>query len=150
MMELRGPLAFWENLRPAEKDIIPETSGKTDLSLIEDDLERAHFIEHELGRLVKQVLGMAAEEHIDTRRSFSEMGMDSILLVKYVQCINTQLGTAVTTNMIFNYPTVGALSGYMNDLFRKTEVTQVIERSSLYNMSDEEVLKLVSEEMQKY
>jgi NAD(P)-dependent dehydrogenase (short-subunit alcohol dehydrogenase family)/acyl carrier protein len=150
MMELRGPLAFWENLRPAEKDIIAEANKSINLSRIEDDMKRALFIEHELGRMVKQVLGIAAEEDIDATKSFSDMGMDSILLVKYVQCINTHLGTAVTTNMIFNYPTVSALSGYMNGLFMKTGITRIVKENRLDNMSDEDVLKMVSEEMQKY
>jgi len=150
MMELRGPLAFWENLRPAEKDTLSEANKDIDLSRIEDDMKRVHFIEQELGRMVKQILGMAAEEDIDATRSFSDMGMDSILLVKYVQCINDHLGTAVTTNMIFNYPTVSVLSGYMNSLFRKKDITPVVKENRLDNMSDEDVLKMVSEEMQKY
>ncbi|PWV56299.1 type I polyketide synthase [Chitinophaga sp. S165] len=152
MMEMQGPVAFWENLRPAENRSEQPVEGKTDLSLIADDVERQDLIRKELVRLVKQVLAMEGEAPVDITRSFSDMGMDSILLVKYVQCINAQLGLTVTTNMLFNYPTISGLSAYVNSRFEKVVAPQVKtgKISSLYDMSDEEVLKMVSEEMQKY
>lgn len=151
MMEMQGPMAFWENLRPAEDATELPLAGKTDLSLIADDVEREDLIKKELVRLVKQVLAIGGDETVDLTKSFSDMGMDSILLVKYVQSINAHLGLAVTTNMLFNYPTINGLSAYANSRFRKPAAPQVKAAiSSLYDMSDEEVLKMVSEEMQKY
>jgi 3-oxoacyl-(acyl-carrier-protein) synthase/NAD(P)-dependent dehydrogenase (short-subunit alcohol dehydrogenase family)/acyl carrier protein len=151
MMEMQGAMAFWENLRPAEYTAEVPVTGKTDLSLIIDDAEREDVIKQELLRLIKQVLAIGDDERMDLTRSFSDMGMDSILLVKYVQCINSQLGLNVNTNMLFNYPTIGSLSVYVNKRYGKA-VTAPVENtiSSLYEMSDEEVLKMVSEEMQKY
>ncbi|PSL24052.1 type I polyketide synthase [Chitinophaga ginsengisoli] len=151
MMEMQGTIAFWENLRPAEDTVEAPVTGKTDLSLIVDDVEREDLIKQELLRLVKQVLAIGDGEQVDTTRSFSDMGMDSILLVKYIQCINSQLGLNVTTNMLFNYPTISGLAVYVNSRFKRTTVVPAKRMtSSLYEMSDEEVLKMVSEEMQKY
>lgn len=151
MMEMQGAMAFWENLRPAEDTTEAIATGKTDLSLIDDDMEREDLIKQELVRLVKQVLAIGDGEQVDLTRSFSDMGMDSILLVKYVQCINSQLGLNVTTNMLFNYPTIPGLAVYVNSRFKKVVAAPVTRTtSSLYEMSDEEVLKMVSEEMQKY
>ncbi|MCF6407803.1 SDR family NAD(P)-dependent oxidoreductase [Chitinophaga filiformis] len=151
MMEMQGAMAFWENLRPVEEAVETPAAGKTDLSLIADDVEREDIIKQELLRLVKQVLAIGDDEQVDLSRSFSDMGMDSILLVKYVQCINAQLGLNATTNMLFNYPTINGLSVYVNSRFKKAVTAPVKATiSSLYDMSDEEVLKMVSEEMQKY
>lgn len=151
IMEMQGAMAFWENLRPAEYKAEAPAAGKTDLSLIIDDAEREDIIKQELLRLVKQVLVIGDNEQVDLTRSFSDMGMDSILLVKYVQCINSHLGLNVNTNMLFNYPTISSLSVYVNKRYRKA-MTMPLENtiSSLYEMSDEEILKMVSEEMQKY
>ncbi|SDF56003.1 type I polyketide synthase [Chitinophaga filiformis] len=151
MMEMQGTMAFWENLRPVEDTKEVTVTGETDLSLINDDAEREDLIRQELVRLVKQVLAIGDGEQVDLTRSFSDMGMDSILLVKYVQCINSQLGLNVNTNMLFNYPTIPGLAVYVNSRFRKAVAAPVKKvTSSLYEMSDEEVLKMVSEEMQKY
>ncbi|WP_188133944.1 type I polyketide synthase [Chitinophaga sp. CF418] len=151
MMEMQGTMAFWENLRPTEDAVEAPATSKTDLSLIADDVEREDLIKRELLRLVKQVLAIGDDEQVDLTRSFSDMGMDSILLVKYVQYINSQLGLNVTTNMLFNYPTISGLSVYVNSRFKKAVTAPVKTAvSSLYDMSDEEVLKMVSEEMQKY
>jgi len=148
---MQGTMAFWENLRPAEDTTEATVTGRTDLSLIDDDVEREDLIKQELVRLVKQVLAIGDSEQVDLTRSFSDMGMDSILLVKYVQCINSQLGLNVTTNMLFNYPTIPGLAVYVNSRFKKVVAAPVTRTtSSLYEMSDEEVLKMVSEEMQKY
>jgi len=151
MMEMQGAMAFWENLRPAEEVVEAPATGKTDLSLIADDTEREDIIKQELLRLLKQVLAIGDDEPLDLSRSFSDMGMDSILLVKYVQCLNVQLGLNVSTNMLFNYPSIAALSVYVNSRFKKAATPPAKKAvSSLYEMSDEEVLKMVSEEMQKY
>ncbi|OMP79234.1 type I polyketide synthase [[Flexibacter] sp. ATCC 35208] len=159
MMEIRGAQSYWETLRGMQQQK-PVTANNTatlpNLMLITDDAERASLIHHELVLLVKEVLVIPEEEEIDPARSFSDMGMDSILLLKFVERINKRLGTTITSNTIFNYPATGLLTTHINELSTPQPVTVIktvkenLRYSYTEDMSDAELLKMINKEIQKY
>jgi NADP-dependent 3-hydroxy acid dehydrogenase YdfG/acyl carrier protein len=158
MMEIRGAQSLWETLH-GMKQPQPVTASNTislpNLMLITDDAERAGVIYRELVLLVKEVLAIPEEEEIDPNRSFSDMGMDSILLLKFVERINKRLGTVINSNTIFNYPAPGLLTTHLNELSAQpvTVIKPVKEKrrhSYTEDMSDVELLKMINKEIQKY
>lgn len=159
LMEMRGAQSCWEDLRGSKQEQQVTETGTACLNLVEitDATEREHLINSELMLLIQDVLGIPEGEEIDPARSFSDMGMDSILLLKFVERINKRLGTKVNSNMIFNYPTIHLLSAHINELSAPplpVILKMPVKENRLYSyteeMSDAELLKLVNNEIQKY
>lgn len=57
-----------------------------------------------------------AEGEIETGKLFTEMGLDSIVGVEWVQEINKQYGLAVSATKVYDYPTIADFSRYLNTL----------------------------------
>lgn len=157
MMEIRGAQSRWEALRGTQQQKVTANNTATlpNLMLITDDAERAGVIYRELVLLLKEILVIPEEEEIDPTRSFSDMGMDSILLLKFVERVNKRLGTAISSNTIFNYPATGLLTTHLNELSAQpvTVIKPVKEKrrySYTEDMSDAELLKMINKEIQKY
>jgi acyl transferase domain-containing protein/enoyl-CoA hydratase/carnithine racemase/acyl carrier protein len=51
---------------------------------------------------------------IDARRSFTELGLDSIVGVEWVKAINRQFGTAISATRVYDYPNVEELAAYLH------------------------------------
>ncbi len=50
---------------------------------------------------------------IDTQRSFTELGLDSIIGVEWVKAINRRYGTALSATRVYDHPTVDALAAHL-------------------------------------
>jgi acyl carrier protein len=68
-----------------------------------------------LNRLICEILRMP-EERIDHDRPFSDYGLDSILAVDLVRQLGQELGMAVPTTVLFDFPTVARLAAHLTDL----------------------------------
>ncbi|MBX3711495.1 MAG: SDR family NAD(P)-dependent oxidoreductase [Lysobacter sp.] len=67
----------------------------------------------ELERSLRESLGDAlfmAPADIDPQRSFTELGLDSIIGVEWVKAINRQHGTTLSATRVYDHPTVHALA----------------------------------------
>ncbi len=72
-------------------------------------------IKHQLRAVLAQVLLMD-ENTIDEQDPMADMGLDSILLVEVVKRINEDFGINIKTTLLYDHPTVVALSDYLFDL----------------------------------
>jgi hypothetical protein len=79
--------------------------------------ERPEFLAGYLETEVKKVLGLDAEVKLDRKAGLISMGMDSLMAVEFKNRLNKSLGTAlsqpVPVTLIFNYPNIEAISGYL-------------------------------------
>lgn len=156
LMELRRPSAFWNEIRAgSERDEAGNNNcvkQKTEITSVSDI---SVIVENEL----KAILGMDNAKSISRTKNFNEMGMDSILLMKYVNNLKEQLNIPVTTNMIFNYPTLEQLTKHITDYFIKEESlaenrkqsddTYVSLTDRIESMDDDELLELIQEDLKK-
>jgi len=62
---------------------------------------------------VAAVLGLDASRSIDGERGFFQMGLDSLMSVELKSRLGSMLGVMLPVSLVFNYPTVDALTRYL-------------------------------------
>lgn len=114
--EARRKRPFLERLGRVSHDGPPPSPPMNDLR---DRFARAatdHRLEllraHVHGR-VAAVLGYDSSESLDRGGGFFEMGMDSLTAVQFRRRLEADVQQELPTTLVFNYPTVEALAGYL-------------------------------------
>jgi acyl carrier protein len=69
-------------------------------------------VERQLGRVLAGVLGRSSSD-IDPERSFTEYGIDSVILVEVVSAINRELGITLKPTALFDHPTLSQLASHV-------------------------------------
>jgi acyl transferase domain-containing protein len=85
--------------------------------------ERLLLLENQVRSDVQGVLGLDSGEggaHLDPRRRFSEMGMDSLMAVELKNRLQRELGVRLQPTAIFNHPSVNALTAHLMELLSST------------------------------
>ncbi len=108
--------------------------------------KRLAMIEDHVAACAGSVLGLDSAS-IDTRQPLSEMGMDSLMAVDIRNTIRVSIGKPLPATLLFDYPTVEALSRYLaNDVLAINEPPQTPAEpaevdllASIERLSDEEV-----------
>ncbi|MER0245830.1 acyl carrier protein, partial [Streptomyces sp. HSW2009] len=52
-------------------------------------------------------------DEIDPSRSFTELGLDSVVGVEWIRAVNAEFGTSVSTTKIYQYPNVKEFADYL-------------------------------------
>ncbi len=115
---------------------------------------------------VAEVLYLEAEERPDPRRGFFDMGMDSIIAVELKSRIEAQIGHALAPSVVFDYPTIEALAGYLLQLIAPTQepareslaqpplhtseihVEPAVANDDVYQLSDLQIAELIDDELE--
>jgi acyl carrier protein len=63
----------------------------------------------------KTSLMMADDEDLPFDMSYFELGFTSLRITEIKECLETQLGCTISTNVLFNSPTVEGLIAYLAD-----------------------------------
>jgi acyl carrier protein len=72
------------------------------------DLLLAHISDQ-----VRNVLGLASTFHLEPRQKLFELGLDSLMAIELKNVLQSQLGKPLPSTIIFEYPTVDALTNYL-------------------------------------
>jgi len=75
--------------------------------------QRLTFLTTALQQEVARVLGRSANQLPDPQLGFFDMGMDSLMAVELKNRLDTQLGTTVSSTVIFEHPTIAALAKHL-------------------------------------
>lgn len=165
VMELNRSSSFWDEMR---QSIHKKKSEVLEPSLVLKDnlqnllpVDRVQKIQEIVLEQLSVILLINDTKSIGVRKSFNEMGMDSILIVRFVEKLQQQFRQDITTNMIFNYSTIELLSQYINDSFYlivdsepkllvplNGSITSI--ESVIKEMDDDELLGLIKADIQKY
>jgi acyl carrier protein len=71
---------------------------------------------------VTAVLGLAPTTSLDPRQRLFEIGLDSLMAVELKNSLQGLLGTPLPSTVVFEYPTVEALTDYLaNDILALAE-----------------------------
>ena len=81
---------------------------------LEPSERREQLLEY-VAEQVATVLGLAGSEQVSVTRGLFEMGMDSLMSVELKNRLESGLGHPLASTLRFNYPNVGALTGYLMD-----------------------------------
>ena len=64
-------------------------------------------------------MGLASAQLLDPTAGFFQSGMDSLMSVTLQRALSDSLGETLPASVVFDYPTVEALSDYLATLFRR-------------------------------
>ena len=104
----------------------PNALKKRLAALQEDD--RAQALLEVIRAEVAQVLGLPSERDVDVDKPMQEMGTDSLMAVELYNRLSTLAGTKLPTTLVFDYPTVRAMSGFIMTQIELPEVVDDAER----------------------
>ncbi|MFI0748629.1 SDR family NAD(P)-dependent oxidoreductase, partial [Streptomyces sp. NPDC021224] len=82
--------------------------------------ERSAALVALVGAQVSLVLGHGSAGAVDPQRAFREMGFDSLTGLELRQRLQTATGLRLPSTLVFDYPTLTALAGYLDEQVRGT------------------------------
>ncbi|MEU0812603.1 SDR family NAD(P)-dependent oxidoreductase, partial [Streptomyces sp. NPDC005970] len=89
---------------------------------------------------VALVLGHTGSGEVGVSRSFKELGFDSLTAVDLRNRLNTATGLRLPATLVFDYPTVVALSDYLHDELFGTRTDGSVPAQALPVVSDDPVV----------
>jgi acyl transferase domain-containing protein/SAM-dependent methyltransferase len=166
---MTGKPAFLQDLLAEERAFVGRV---TRLEPVQDEEFRRKLFEAPVRRrrplLVEHVreqaralLGFPSSHELDPRSSLIEMGMDSLMATDLRSHLQSALGQAIPATLVFDYPTIDGIVGYLSqELFpaviaataaASSVAGQPSQQTSAMNdiaqLSEEEVLKSIAAEL---
>ncbi|HEY1841615.1 MAG TPA: type I polyketide synthase [Mycobacterium sp.] len=97
---------------------------------------------------VVAAMGLASSQLLDPAAGFFQSGMDSLMSVTLQRALSDSLGETLPASVVFDYPTVEALSDYLATILPEVAEAAEVESADDYeDFSDDELLKELSERL---
>ena len=102
---------------------------------------RGILVDHVTAQVVG-AMGLASAQLLDPTAGFFQSGMDSLMSVTLQRALSDSLGETLPASVVFDYPTVEALSDYLATLLPEVaEATEDESADDYDDFSDDELLK---------
>lgn len=114
---------YWPNAGPApakDQTPPPKTESPSPRPAVEDFADARRRMEAAL----RQVLGSAPEDVIDPDARFWELGLSSVLVVRFTAKINDDFGLSLSDTITFDYGSLNDLASHVCSLIGAPEPTQ--------------------------
>jgi len=118
-------------------------------ALREAESTRRHgmLVDHVTAQVVS-AMGLASAQLLDPSAGFFQSGMDSLMSVTLQRALSDSLGEVLPASVVFDYPTVEALSDYLATLLPEVAEDADEDTADAYDdFSDDELLKELSERL---
>jgi len=108
---------------------------------------RGLLVDHVTAQVVT-AMGLESPQLLDPTAGFFQSGMDSLMSVTLQRALSDSLGETLPASVVFDYPTVEALSDYLATLL--PELVEAVEEDDVDaydDFSDDELLKQLSDRL---
>jgi acyl carrier protein len=75
--------------------------------------ERHEMLVSHMQQRARSVLGLLPSQSVDPRMPLNELGFDSLMAVELANQLSAASGIALPVTLLFDYPTIDALAGYL-------------------------------------
>jgi phthiocerol/phenolphthiocerol synthesis type-I polyketide synthase B len=113
-----------------------------------DPILRRDLVLDHVGALVVAAMGLESPQLLDRSAGFFQLGMDSLMSVTLQRSLSESLGELLPASVVFDYPTVEALAGYLAT--RLPELDEITDQDSVDDYDDlteDELLQQLSERL---
>ncbi|MEL6763233.1 MAG: type I polyketide synthase, partial [Cyanobacteria bacterium J06607_6] len=104
--------AFFERFQPSTPVVQPTADWRDRLENLPPH-QRLSFLTTALQQEVAKVLGRSAHQLPEPQLGFFDLGLDSLMAVELKNRLEGQLGTTVSSTIIFEHPTIAALAQHL-------------------------------------
>ena len=135
---------------PTRTAIVPSmlsTEFRAALRDCEPTRRRDLLVDHVTAQ-VAAAMGLASPQLLDPSAGFFQSGMDSLMSVTLQRSLSESLGEVLPASVVFDYPTVDGLAGYLATIL--PELVQVAEQENADaydDLTDDELLQQLSERL---
>ncbi len=148
----RAALHIVDDLLPTQDGGEEGEAGRTTelreaLRDAEPGRRRGLLVDHVTAQVV-QAMGLASAQLLDPTAGFFQSGMDSLMSVTLQRSLSDSLGETLPASVVFDYPTVEALSDYLATLLPElVEAAEDEDVDDYGDFSDDELLKQLSDRL---
>ncbi len=147
----RAALHIVDDMLPTDADSDTSSMLSTEFREALRDCEptrRREFLVDHVTAQVVAAMGLASSHLLDPSAGFFQSGMDSLMSVTLQRSLTESLGEVLPTAVVFDYPTVEALAGYLATIL--PELVEVADQESVDaydDLTDDELLQQLSERL---
>ena len=147
----RAALHMLDDLLPIESDSHAPSTSSTQFREALRDCEPARRQDLLIDLVSAQVaaaMGLASPQMLDPAVGFFQFGMDSLMSVTLQRSLSESLGEVLPASVVFDYPTVEALSGYLMTILPEIIETADDQGDDAYDdLAEDELLQKLSERL---
>jgi phthiocerol/phenolphthiocerol synthesis type-I polyketide synthase B len=109
---------------------------------------RRDLLTDQVSARVAAAMGFASPRLLDPSAGFFQMGMDSLMSVTLQRALSESLGEVLPASVVFDYPTVEALVGYLATILPELiEATDQKSANPYQGLTRAELLQQLSEKL---
>jgi phthiocerol/phenolphthiocerol synthesis type-I polyketide synthase B len=147
----RAALHIVDDLLPTDSDSDGSSTLRTAFrdALREcEPIRRRDLLVDHLTAQVAAAMGLASPQLLDPSAGFFQSGMDSLMSVTLQRSLSESLGEVLPSAVVFDYPTVEGLAGYLATILPELVEVADQENADAYDdLTDDELLQQLSERL---